>query len=137
VTDVRTRGDRYQHLGELQNRDLALLRISGRLTNHYRISDRKPKDTTRLTLKAKVPVLVNIKASDNYKYWTRPVTCKGDSGAPLIDADGRLTAIASWRTGLRCGEGLSVFLRLASHRTWIEAQMEPDGNPFAVAPLNE
>jgi len=61
---------------------------------------------------------------ESLQAFTRSVTCEGDSGGPLLDGRGRLVGVASWRTPGPCGQGTSVFTRIAPHRAWIESTLQ-------------
>lgn len=43
---------------------------------------------------------------------TSPLVCAGDSGAPLVDREGRLVGLAVGRSGFGCDDGASFFLAL-------------------------
>jgi secreted trypsin-like serine protease len=52
-------------------------------------------------------------------------TCEGDSGTPLLSADGRAVVGIVSHGGVRCGHGASIFSRVSSGplRRWVEKQV--------------
>jgi secreted trypsin-like serine protease len=49
-------------------------------------------------------------------------TCWGDSGGPLVDGSGTLIGLTSWADAELCSEPVpTLFTRVASHLTWIDA----------------
>jgi Trypsin len=52
-------------------------------------------------------------------------TCEGDSGSPLLSADGRSVVAIVSHGGVRCGRGASIFSRVSSGplRRWVDRQL--------------
>jgi S1-C subfamily serine protease len=53
-----------------------------------------------------------VKQRVRSRLYATPVTCFGDSGAPVLDPEGRLTGVVSAGTDIRCGMGLDVYQSL-------------------------
>jgi secreted trypsin-like serine protease len=114
----------YSTLESLSGRDLALLHLTVPLDFVPVASLTNALDDPEAAIVVQrgapyraVPVVV--KAVESGSIYTEGVTCWGDSGGPLLAADGKVMGVASWRTIGECGTGVSVFARVDAHADWI------------------
>ena len=132
VVGVEVLGGRYESLGAISGRDIALLKLTVSSTTLVDIAETMPTDSSHacvvLTDDIKQPEAVTIHATQPRSIYVDGVTCPGDSGGPLLTTDGELLGVASWRTLGTCGTGLSVFTRLDAHRAWMDAVVDNDAS---------
>jgi secreted trypsin-like serine protease len=125
ISRIVTLRDRFTHLGELSGRDIALLEVNTGFSHSASIPEQMPHsdDSDVSVLVARdghvTSKKVTVKKITHKSIYIDPTICKGESGAPLLDANANLIAIASWHAGKNCGTGLSVFNRLDVYRSWI------------------
>lgn len=67
---------------------------------------------------------------------TTESTCFGDSGGPLLDADGRIFAIASRGVDEVCQDRPTVWITLAGHEKWLRDAATAAGHPITDARTN-
>lgn len=118
----------YEGLADLRGRDLALIQVAEPIRSDSKLVLGVPRvgsDGTVSRLQGDGGRLARIVKVDEREVYTTPVTCTGDSGSPLLDLDGRLIGIASWRTVLSCEKGLSVFNRVDVRRDWLATAQAP------------
>lgn len=123
--ELITRQKRYAHLGELVGNDIALVRVKEKIPGYVRLADSRSIQLNNLTsyLNSNKQTKINkdkISKVSAREIYTKGITRKGDSGAPLIGTDGILIGIASWRSGRNCYGGFSVFARIDPHLKWIQ-----------------
>lgn len=125
ITRVETVGGPYETLGQLAERDIALLRTA---TPPSTSLDPLPFSIEGMHSFCVVrnddpplPSAVQVRAVESHTIYTHGQTCGGDSGGPLLDETGAIVGVTSWRTSDDCDEGTSAFVRLAPHREWIDS----------------
>ncbi|MDO6695083.1 S1 family peptidase [Aliiglaciecola sp. 3_MG-2023] len=133
IKKVITPYNRYRHLGDIQGRDIALLQLNTKLEKWLPLSQHVKRLKAPLTValidSQRVHFLkITPLQIENKLILTSNITCKGDSGVPLIDEHHTLVAIASWHSGRRCNEtgNISFFNRVDIFSSWIHNQI---GNP--------
>ncbi len=120
VVEVYTPGGPYNHLGDLQGHDLALLRVDLDLPEGTCVEDIAPGQTfwgvrDRHRLEVTYP---RWHHSDKGSVYTTALTSPGDSGGPLLSVDGCILGIASWRTSPP-STPLAVYTRVFRHADWL------------------
>lgn len=123
----------YDLSGELLGRDIALLILKKNLPKKLNSFDIPPEElmsTEFLVAKLQpqdsgqfkeIYSEVEIIDRDSHQIYTAPVTCGGDSGAPLISIHGELIGIASMKSTGPCRSGVSIFTSLYPHLDFINS----------------
>lgn len=116
----------FNHLGDITGRDVALLHVERPMPIVAHLGSWADQDEQRLLLSRGHrlnAIRLELRPFNSQSVFSPGVTCIGDSGSPLIDTNGRMLALASWRSEPGCDRGISVFTRLDVHREWIEANL--------------
>ncbi|MBI2896506.1 MAG: trypsin-like serine protease [Deltaproteobacteria bacterium] len=80
---------------------------------------------------------------DNYgnEIETTPITCYGDSGGPLFDAQGNVIGITSRGTSGTCSRGNDIYTNVGHFARWISqfasAPVDPGDDPGGTSPHSE
>lgn len=124
VAALEVWGGVYESLGQLAGHDIALLQLESPadLVPLAALERAPRQDSTTCALLAddiSAPEPVLVRAVESLAIYVDGVTCAGDSGGPLLDRQGSLLGVASWRTEGECGTGTSVFTRTDAHHEWM------------------
>ncbi len=120
VRRVVSRAETAQTVDEAHGVDLAVLVVEGAMVGAAdvvvgRLNERESSFVARGDGWRRLTVL----SVEDRAFYSEGATCGGDSGAPVLDGDGELVGVASWRTPGPCDSGTSVFTRADWHREWI------------------
>lgn len=128
IRRVISRAETARTVGEVHGVDLAVLVVEGAMAGAAdivvgQLSERESSFLARADGWKRLTLL----SVEEGAFYTQGATCGGDSGAPVLDGDGELVGVASWRTPGPCESGTSVFTRTDRHREWIRGMrsLEP------------
>lgn len=130
VLEILTPPLTYDHLGQLHGRDIALVRVEPDFGAETCVAvARHAASVWGVSRYARLEVVATeVKRIHGNAVFTEAVTRSGDSGGPLLDSQGCVVGVASWRTrGSGDGE-VSVFTRVAAFQPWIERMMQRRGS---------
>lgn len=116
----------YNHLGDIAGKDVALLKVDRPIAAVAGLGTWPGQHGNVLLLSRDdriVATRIELRPFNGQGVYSRGVTCVGDSGSPVLDSNGNVAGLASWRSEPSCDHGISVFTRLDIFRDWIEANV--------------